>query len=459
MTLFVNAESSSDGAEIAVKLPVQLGIRTKRLLAEPVAFEEQNLSVSIRALLLLATLLIVAFIAWAWVTPIDEVANAPGQVIPTGAVKVVQHLEGGIVGSILAKEGQLVSVGEVLIRMETAVARSELDQVIVRSAELSLRIERLKAVFENREPEFGGLEIEWPSLAAAQRRIASNQRESYRTALTVIDSQIAARQEEMTQLKGTLDIAKRQLAITQKQVTIRRLGMNAGVVSHEVYLETARAEVASMGEVGRLTDQLRVTANTLAEQERRRSNQEASQRHDVLTELAVTNDELEQSKKTIEKQKDRVTRLDVRAPVDGLVQDIKVYAPGEVVAPGAVLMRVVPVHDQLQVEARISSTDVGRIHPGQSVRLKLSSYDYTRYGALPGVLRQISSSTFLDEQGRPYYKAYIFPNRAYMGRTPGEYPILPGMVVQADINTGKKTLATYLLKPLASALQESFHEH
>lgn len=452
----VEGPAASTGS--GTNVPVQMGMRLKRLLAEPVAFEEQNLSPTIRLLLLAASVMVGAFIVWAAVTPIDEVANAQGQVIPMGEVKVVQHLEGGIIGAILVKEGQMVRAGEVLIRMDPAGPRTELDKLSARSAELALRIERLKAVFENREPDFGILEAEWPAVAAGQRRIAANQREGQRTALAVIDSQIAARQEELVQLKGTLAIAERQLEITRNQLAIRRRGVAAGVVSREVLLETSRAEVTSEGEVGRLTDQIRVTSNTLAEQERRRSNLEATQRQDVLTELASASEELEQVKRTMVRHKDQVSRLEVRAPVDGLVQDIKVHGPGEVMAPGGVLMRVVPIQDQLQVEARVAASDIGRIHPGQPVRLKVSTYEYTRYGALPGVLEQLSPTTFMDEQGRPYYKAYVSLKRSYMGPTPGQDPILPGMTVQADIGTGQKTLAAYLLKPVVASLRESFHE-
>lgn len=436
---------------------VRIGIRNRRLLAEPVAFEEKSLSATVRLLLLLAGALVACFIVWAWITPIDEVAAAPGQVIPSGEVKLIQHLEGGVVGRVMVAEGEMVATGQVLLRMDPAQARADLDQVSVRSEELEMRIERLRAVIENRDPDF----TPWagrPILVANQQHIWSNQRASHHAALEVIESQISQRRSELAQLHSAVDIASQQLSITTKQLAIRKRGVAEGVVSREIYLETQRAKVAAVGELNRLRDQIQVNTNALAEAERRRENQRMLQRQDVLIEIGSASDELEQVRKTMAKLNDRVQRLDIRSPVDGFVQDIKIHAPGEVILPGGMVMRVVPINDNLKVSSRISSTDIGHIRPQQPVRLRVSSYDYARYGAIPGVLEQVSPTTFVDELGKPYYKGIIALQRTFMGPGVDKNPILPGMIVQADIMTGRKTLLEYLTKPVVLSLRESFHE-
>jgi membrane fusion protein, adhesin transport system len=160
----------------------------------------------------------------------------------------------------------------------------------------------------------------------------------------------------------------------------------------------------------------------------------------------------------LDKQLDRVDRLDIRSPVAGLVQDLKVHSVGEVLAAGGIVARVVPVNDVLEAEVRIAPADVGHVHVGEQVRIKVSSFEYVRYGTIKGTISKISPTTFTDENGKPYYKSNVQLDRTYMGPGAGVNPILPGMVVQADIVTGSRTLIEYLLKPIYLALQDSFHE-
>jgi len=438
--------------------PAKLGSRRNRLLVEPLAFEEQGVSSTVRLLLLLAAVLVVAAIVWASVTPVDELASAPGQVLPGGQIKLIQHLEGGVVAEILVVEGELVRAGQALVRLSPAVARGELEQMLVRADELRLRIERLNAVIEGREPEFGERAQTRPALVADQMRIWRNQRESVLAALAVIESQVAQRREELKQLGSALAIARRHLEITNKELEIRRQGAARRLVALQILLETERSQVAAEGEVNRLEHQIRLSTDALSEVERRLHNQETTLRQDALVEMGAAAGELAQVLETAGKLQDRVVRLDVRSPVDGLVQDLQVHAPGEVVTPGGSLMRVVPVGDRLMAEVRIATSDVGHVRAGQPVRLKVSSYEYTRYGFLAGTLAQVSPTTLIDEQGQPYYKGVIAMAQTYIGRDPDRNPILPGMVVQADIVTGSKTLAAYLLKPVAVAMGEAFHE-
>lgn len=432
--------------------------RRRRYLMEPIAFEEEALPRSVRVAIACTVVLVGLSVAWASVAKIEEVAVAPGEVVPSGALKPIEHLEGGVIGEVLVKEGELVAAGQVLARMDPAQARSELRQMQARLAGLLLREERLKAVAEQREPRFDGLAGDHPELAADQRRIWVNQMATQRSAIEVVDSQIEQRRREIVQLQGLLDIAHKHREITAAELAMREKGVALGVVNRQVYYETKRAAVTAEGEVNRLGDEIHRAGDALAEVERRSANLDLTLRQDVLTEMGTVSQEIAQVRSALSRLDDRVQRLDVVSPVAGLVQDLKVRTAGEVLQPGGLLMRVVPMDEHLMAEVRISSSDVGHTLVGQPVSLKVSSYEYVRYGTLSGSLERISPSTFVDEGGRPYYKGTVAIDRQHMGAEPGKHPILPGMIVQADITTGRKTLLEYLLKPVFVSLSSSFHE-
>jgi len=330
--------------------------------------------------------------------------------------------------------------------------------VTARYVGLLLRKERLNSIVERRAPKFEEIGAGFTQLISEQRRLMDSQIDQQRSALAVLAAQIAQRTQEIRQLTEQLSTASEQERITAEQADIRRRGVEAGVVSKQVYLDTSRAYSTARGEAERLRQQITVIQQNLAEAQRRRENLGDVQAQDALNELGTVGAEIEQVKGLLDKQLDRVDRLDIRSPVAGLVQDLKVHSAGEVLAAGGIVGRVVPVNDVLDAEVRIAPGDVGHVSVGQHVRIKVSSFEYVRYGTLNGTIDKISPTTFTDESGKPYYKSTVKLDRAYMGPGVGVNPILPGMVVQADIVTGHRTLIEYLLKPIYLALQDSFHE-
>jgi len=432
--------------------------RQRHLMTEPITYEEEALPGFVRVALLSVAVLLALFVTWAALVEIDEVARAPGQVMPSGAVKMIQHLEGGVVGEILARDGEQVFAGQVLVRMDPAQARAELKQMRAREAGLLIRAERLRAIADGRAPDFGAWEAEYPALVAEERRIWNGRTETARTDLTIIDSQVEQRRRELRQLRDSLSIAEQHLDIAREQLAIREKGVSAGVVSRQVYLETKRAQITAEGEIARLREQIELGEKALDETTRRRDSLELTQRQEALDELGGVTAELAQVNGVLDKLRDRVARLEVRAPTAGLVQDLRVHAAGEVVPPGGVLMQLVPTEDQLQAELELSPRDVGHVAPGQKVKIKISTYDYTRYGWMQGELVRVSPSTFLGDDGAPHYRATVRLGRSWMGDDPASNPILPGMTIEADIVTGEKSLLAYLMRPIYVALQSSFHE-
>jgi len=168
--------------------------------------------------------------------------------------------------------------------------------------------------------------------------------------------------------------------------------------------------------------------------------------------------ELAQVREAVAKRDDRANRLEIRAPVRGIVKELQAHTIGGVIAPGALVLEVVPMDKELIVEARVATTDVGHIEIGQPVTVKVLTYNYARYGGIPGRLRSASASTFVAEDETPYYKAVVELDRNYVGGNPDRNLVLPGMTMQANIKTGRKTLLQYLLKPAYSSINEAFRE-
>lgn len=447
------AAVSARGGALVVR-----GARSVKLLTEPVLFEEEALPGFVRLALFTVCCLVVAFLVWASMVHIDEVAVATGQVLPAGDIQLVQHLEGGTVSEILVHDAQRVKKGQVLVKLDPTQPLADLRQAQGHLVDLELRAERLHAEVEGRAPDFSTIATGYPELEADERRIWASRVAANRSAVEVVDTQIAQRQAELSQLGGQLSIAQQQLQLTTDQVNIRDQGVQAGVVAREVYIETKRAQVTAEGEVDRIRQQIDVDRGAVAEAEERKRNLAQTQVQDALGELGTVNDEMAQVKDGVAKLQDRVDRLDIRAPADGLVQDLRVHTVGEVIPAGFQVASVVPVGETLVAQVRISPSDIGHVRAGQPVKVKVASFEYTRYGMLAGTVTRLSPSTLTDEQGHPYYRGEVSIPQPYMGDNPDLNRLLPGMSVETDITTGDKTLMQYLLKPVFVSLSDSFHE-
>lgn len=439
--------------------------RGKRLLSEAVQIEQETVPGFVGAGVLVTALLVVAFVIWASVVRINEVTTAAGEVVPSGNVKVVQHLEGGIVGEILVREGQVVAEGDVLLRLDAVQAASDLNQFEARAAALILRIERLAAFADDRLPEFaqvvsgaGATAAAYPDLVADQESILHDQTEALQSSLSVIDAQIAQRTQRLSQLTQSLAAALRQQDLAGEILAMReRLGERRLVTQVDL-LETRRAKAAADGEVVRLGEEIDVARQELTEARMRHEDTVTQARSQARQEMGRLRAELAEVDNALRRARNRVERLDVRAPEQGLVQELQVVTPGQVIQPGALLMQIVPMDAELEAEVRISTRDIGHITPGDPVVLKVSSYEFSRFGGIDGTLRQVSATSVIDDRGTASFRGWVTLHQAYVGDVPGRNMVIPGMGVEAEIITGRKTLLSYLFKPVNDALNRSFTE-
>lgn len=431
--------------------------RLAKLLSQPLILEESGPPRLLTNLVRVIGLLMVGLIAWAGISEIRETALAQGQVIPTGSVHRVQHLEGGIIAEILTDDGEIVDRGQTLIRFESASAHSELEQLRAREAALALRAERLRAFVNDREPDLS-IGEEYADLIADQQAIFDMQVEARDSQRKVLEARIDQEQAKLAALAEQRTSLERQLELIEEERAMRADLLEKSLVSRVEYLESERTLSRTRGELAKVIgEQAAATAATREAQDRLREL-DADLRNKALEEMGKVTSELAEVRESLANLEDRVRRLEVRAPVRGIVKGLSVHTVGAVVAPGEPVMEIVPYDEALVAEVHISPRDVGHLAVGQEARVEISTYDVTRYGPVEGVLKKISASTFEDKDGEPYYKGIVELASHHVGNDPEANLILPGMVVDVSINTGSKSLLQYLLKPVYRGFNHAFTE-
>ncbi len=435
-----------------------LGRRERSLLSESIHIEEELVPAFVRPILYIVAALVVIFLVWATFTRMKEVARALGEVVPSDSVKLVQHLDGGVVSEKLVEERKHVSQGEVLLRIEGTQARTDFQQMCARNDSLRLREERLVAFTEGRKPNFAKLNIERRDMVSNQENMYISQLASLESTLSILERQIDQRTQRIRQLKMSLSDARKHLALTGELSAMREDLASRKLVNRSVLLETRRAEVTASGEVSRLTEEIGVSEQELAETKNRYTDTKNQSRREALAELGTVRAEIAELEETLLRLQSRVDRLDVRAPISGYVLDMRVKNVGQVIQPGALLMQIVSDSATLDAEVHIMPRDIGFVKEGQPVNLRVTSYDYSRFGSVKGTLKRVGASSIVSDNKDSYYLGLVRLEHPYVGNVPGRNLLQPGMKVEAEILTGDKTLLIYLIKPLIDVVNMSFHE-
>lgn len=430
-------------------LAIVRGGRQRKLLSEPILFEETALPGFMRAGLAIVAGLVLVFLVWAAIARVDSVATGAGAVLPSPSIRTVQLRDGGILAELKVTEGQKVVEGQVLLRLDGSEAGAELDRLQARHTALLLRAERLKAVAERRKPDFTAVPNATAEQIAEQARAWQDQLAARKGAALAADTQAEQKRREIKLLRETLVIAQQQFRLAADQAVLREKAAESGAAPREAYLDAARAKIAAEAETSRLREQVQAAQDQLAEAERRRASLDATVEQDALAELATITAEAGSVAQAIAKSRDRLQGLEVKAPAAGTVQDLRVGAPGEAMAAGIPLMRVAQANAMLEAELRIDPRDIGSVQVGQAVRLKVTGYD--RQGMVPGKVARIAPNAVFDDQnGKPYYRVTVALGRTTLGAE-NQHRLLPGMAVEGDVVTGQMAVLRHLLKPVLAA--------
>jgi len=426
----------SDEASAAVALAVLRGPRRAALL-----------------LLLAVAATIGGGLAWAGFAEIDEVTRAEGRVVPASEVQVAQNLEGGIVAEILVVPGQQVEAGQVLLRIDDTSAAASLQELIESRWGLEAAIARLAA-------EAAGLPLAFPAelatarpaMVESERRLYDSRQRELSSALAILEQQAGQRRGELAEMEAELASLRQQYALTEERYLLTKPLEASGAVSRVELLELESRLAELQGGILRLEAGLPRAQAAIGEAESRIAEKRDAFRAAAQAELTERQVRLAGLLEQLRAREDRVVRTEVRAPVRGVVKAVMVSGVGAVVQPGQELVEIVPLDDLLLVEASIRPADVAFVRQGQSARVRLTAYDYALYGALAGTVEWVSADTFVDEEGQSFYRVRVSTLETSLAAPSGEaLPILPGMVAEVDILTGRRTVLAYLLKPILRA--------
>ena len=368
----------------------------------------------------ISLLALLCFFVWASQAELEQITRAPGQIIASGRTQVIQASDGGVLQALMVKEGDAVERGQVLALLDRQKLRASYQET--RSRELALRatVARLQAEVVGSEPTFAAENEGYPQFRANQ--------------LALLQKRRASINEETASLRKLLELAQRELAMTAPLV-------NTGDVSQADVLKLER-QVADL--------QAQIT------------NRQNKYLQDAQADLSRAEEELAGVQQMLAQRADLLSRTELRAPMRGVVKNIRMTTIGGTLKPTEELMQIVPIENELLVEARIRPTDIAFIHAGQAASVKIDAYDYTLYGWLEGKVSYLSPDTLTEDlrQGeQAYYRMQVRADDKRFAKQAREaIQLQPGMTVTVEVKTGKNTVLRYLSKPIVRTMQEAMVE-
>lgn len=409
-----------------------------------------------RALLYATVLIVTLLLLWASLASVDEVARGEGKVIPSRQLQVVQSFDGGVVAEILVREGQIVNEGDLLLRIDPTRFISSFRENRAQFLALQARAARLHALTTQADLTFSqDLLDEAPDIANHERNLYASNRSELDEQLAIARNQLEQREEELNGVRAKVVQAERTFELVTQELNVTRPLLASGAISEVEVLRLERETSQAQGELNQAQSQLLRLQAAVAESEGKLREVDLVANNTWRGELSETLGKLSTLAESGLGLADRIKFAEIRAPVRGTVQRLFVNTVGGVVQPGNQILEMVPLDDQLLIEAKVAPRDIAFLHPGQQAIVKFTAYDFVVYGGLKGTLEHISPDTITDERENTFYLVRVRTDRA--GFDPS-LPIMPGMTTQVDILTGKKTVLSYLLKPVLRAHQNALTE-
>ena len=397
---------------------------------------------------------------WANFAVIDEVTKGDGKAIPSSKIQKIQNLEGGIVSELFVKEGQIVEAGAPLIRLDDTRFASNVGETEADRLSMLLRVERLSAEVDDRPLNFPEDVLKAvPGQAKSEESLYISRRQQLHDEIGGLQEQLIQRQQELREFSSKQAQYRQQLGLQRQEINMSEPLVTQGAVSPVEVLRLKRAEVETRGQLDATTLAIPRAESAIKEVQRKIDETRGKFRSEALTQLNEARTDLNKAQATGKALEDRVSRTLVTSPVRGIVNKLLVNTIGGVIQPGSDMVEIVPLDDTLLVEAKIRPQDIAFLHPGQEAIVKFTAYDYTIYGGLKAQLEQIGADTITDEDKKTtYYVIKVRTERSHLGTDEKPLLIIPGMVASVDIITGKKSVLSYLLKPIIRARAEALHE-
>ncbi len=409
---------------------------------------------------LLIALTIAVLVAWSNYAELEEVAVATGEVVPQGQVKVIQHLEGGIISHIFVTEGDSVSAGDLLLQLDRGISGSNRDEVQIELDGLILARSRLIAESQGTILGFPDEQAtRRPELVQAEGHTYEGHKLELESKIAVLQEQKRQRELDVQQIRAQLNSTKNNLALTLERFVMSEELLSEGLTPKIAHVQIKQEVEKLQGEMEELKSAVPRAQASISEAAERIKEEQLTFTRIALENLSDVERRIAAAREKLSRATDQVVRTEISSPIDGVVQSMRHHTIGGVARPGESLMEIVPTQERLVVEAKLSPLDIGYVRVGQNSMVKVTTYDFSRYGGLDGRVVSISPDSHVDHTtGESYFRVIAETDKNYLGEGPGDLPIAPGMEATLDIHTGSKSVMQYLLKPVIKVKSEAFRE-
>ncbi|MDZ7921815.1 HlyD family type I secretion periplasmic adaptor subunit [Rhodoferax sp.] len=410
-----------------------------------------------RIVIWLSVASLAVLLLWSAFAVLDEVTRGEGKVIPSRQIQILQSLDGGIVSEILAREGQTVKAGDLLLKVDPTRMVSSLRENQSQYLALLAKGARLRALAEGSRfvpPEEVAQQA--PEIVEAERALYESRRAELDATIGVARQQSTQRSQELVSIRARREQAAQSYTLTARELEMTRPLVRTGAVSDVELLRLERDVARYRGERDSANSDIPRLESAVSEANRKIQEIELTFRNVARSELSEVNAKLSTLSEGSAALEDRVKQTEIRSPVNGTVKQLKVNTVGGVVQPGKDVIELVPSDDALLLEAKVLPRDIAFLRPGQKALVKFTAYDFAVYGGLEATLEQIGADSVVDEKGNAYFVVRVRTLSNTIGQQ--KLPIIPGMVAEVDILTGKKTVLSYLLKPILRAKAKALTE-
>lgn len=405
------------------------------------------------------TAMIALFIIWASFAKIEELTRGQGQVVPTQEIQIVQSLEGGLLQELLVGQGDRVTKGQVLMRLSDVMFSSEERGAEAKSDSLKLKIARLEAEAAGKEfvvPD--ELMKKIPDIAQNEQALYRSRQQELKNAISILEDKILTVKSDIDEAQAQINRLSSSRGSLQQELSITREMVAKKAVSKLEQIRLER-EVNDMGgQINAQQERISGLKSDLSAAEKQKADQMDRFRSQALTELSDVKTQVAQIGESLKSIGDRVSRTELRAPVDGIVNNIAVRTVGGVIEPAQKLIEIVPLDSELKIIAKVSPNNIAFLRVGQPVKVKISAYDSQRYGSLNGKLVRIGASSVSDKEGNVFFEIEVHTDRNYLGTAQNPLPVTPGMIADTEVITGKRTIMEYILKPFLQARDRALRE-
>lgn len=424
---------------------------------------------SIRRHLLFGVALVAGLVAgvggWAATTEFSGAVIAAGSLVVDTNVKKVQHPTGGVVGELRVRDGDRVAAGDVVLRLDETVTRANLAVITKSLDELYMRQARLEAERDDAGavavPDELRDRVAQPDIArivAGERRLFDLRKESRLGQKAQLRERVAQLREEITGLGGQISAKKREMELIARELEGVRELWRKNLIQLQRVTALERDAVRIAGEHGQLVAAIAQTKGRISETELQILQVDQTLRSDVARELREIQAKVSELLERKVAAEDQLKRIDVRAPQDGTVHQLAVHTVGGVIAPGEPVMLVVPAADALSVEVKVAPQDIDQVRLGQRAILRFTAFNQRTTPEIRGEVSRVSADLSTDQRtGSSFYTVRLAVPKAETSRL-GQVRLIPGMPVEAFVQTGERTVLSYLTKPLTDQIAKAWRE-